>query len=122
MDNPVEVDLTDEGDVLGTVNILYTRPRVDCLVHWQHGGAYPHRERVLQELQVTGDLLGPAHRFGHVAVSGMLRYRSGVMNHHWKDNLFTTFFNQGKVVRLEMQRDGSTWGATATRVSFVKQP
>ncbi len=49
MDNPVEVDFTDSGDMLGTVNILYTRPRVDCLVHWLHGGAYPHRERVLQE-------------------------------------------------------------------------
>ncbi len=37
-DNPVEVDFTDEGEMLGTVNIMYSRPRIDCLVHWQHGG------------------------------------------------------------------------------------
>ncbi|NND97164.1 MAG: sulfatase-like hydrolase/transferase [Pirellulaceae bacterium] len=112
MDNPVEVDLTETGDLLGTVNILYTRPRVDSLVHWLYGGAYPHREKVRNELKVTGDLLGPVHRFGHVAVSGMTRYRSGAMDHRWQDNLFTTFFNHGKVVRVEMQRQGSTYEAT----------
>ena len=85
MDNPVEVDFTDEGEMLGTVNIFYTRPRVDCLVHWLHGGAYPHREKVLSELKVTGDVLGAVHRFGHVAISGTTRYRSGVMDHRWRD-------------------------------------
>lgn len=111
MDNPVEVDFTEEGEVLGTVNILYTRPRVDCFVHWLHGGAYPHRERVLREIQTTGELLGPVHRFGHVAVSGTMRYRSGAMDHHWRDNYFATFFNSGKVVRLELAREGSTYRA-----------
>lgn len=112
MDNPVEVDFTDEGEMLGTVNILYTRPRVDCLVHWLYGGAYPHRERVLSEIKVTGDLLGPAHRFGHVAVAGMARYRSGALDGAWRDNFFVTFFNSGKVVRLELDRDGATFHAT----------
>ncbi len=111
MDNPVELDWTRSGDVLGTVNIMYHRPRQDCLVHWLHGGAYPHREKVKEELKVTGDFLGPAHRFGHVAVSGLTRYRSGVMDHRWRDNFFTTFFNHGKVVRLVMEPDGSTWSA-----------
>lgn len=112
MDNPVELDFTDEADVIGTVNILYTRPRVDCLVHWQYGGAYPHREAVLDELKVTGPLLEPFHRFGHVAISGTTRYRSGVMDHRWRDNFFGTFFNTGKVVRVELQRDGSSYAAT----------
>ena len=112
MDNPVEVDFTDTGDMLGTVNILYTRPREDCLVHWLHGGAYPHRQRVLNELKVSGDLLTPAHRFGHVAVSGMTRYRSGVLDHRWGDDLFVTFFNSGKVVRLGLQPHGSTYKLT----------
>ncbi|MCA9135009.1 MAG: hypothetical protein KDA45_17690, partial [Planctomycetales bacterium] len=109
MDNPVEVDFTDEGDIIGTVNILYTRPRIDCLVHWQYGGAYPHREAVLDELKVTGDLLGPIHKFGHVAISGTTRYRSGGMNHNWGDNFFATQFNLGKVVRVELERSGSTY-------------
>ncbi len=117
MDNPVEVDFTGTGEMLGTVNILYTRPRVDALVHWMEGGAYPHRERVLSEIKVTGDLLGPAHRFGHVAVSGMARYRSGGLNPAWRNNLFVTFFNSGKVVRLEMAREGSTF--TAVQREFL---
>ena len=71
MDNPVEVDFTDAGDMLGTVNIMYHRPRVDAFVHWLHGGTYPHRDTVLGELKTTGPRLGPIHRFGHVAVSGM---------------------------------------------------
>ncbi len=112
MDNPVEVDFTDSGDMLGTVNILYTRPRVDCLVHWLHGGAYPHREKVLGEIKVTGDLLGPVHRFGHVAISGLTRYRSGVMDHRWGDDLFATFFNSGKVVRLSLEPQGSSYDVT----------
>ncbi|TWU01249.1 PVC-type heme-binding CxxCH protein [Stieleria varia] len=120
MDNPVEIDFTDSGDMLGTVNILYTRPRVDCLVHWLHGGTYPHRERVLKEVQVTGDLLGPAHRFGHVAVSGITRYRSGVMDHSMTDDLFVTFFNSGKVVRLSMQPEGSTY--RVTQHEFLHSP
>ena len=112
MDNPVEIDFTDNGDMLGTVNILYTRPRVDCLVHWLHGGAYPHRERVLDELKVSGPLLTPAHRFGHVAVSGMTRYRSGLFDLRWSDDLFVTFFNSGKVVRLKTRQSGSTYEFT----------
>lgn len=112
MDNPVEVDFTKEGDMLGTVNILYSRPRVDCMVHWLYGGVYPHRERVLGETKITGDLLGPMHRFGHVAVSGTTRYRSGVIDHRWTDDFFVTHFNSGKVVRLNVQAEGSTYRAT----------
>ncbi|MDP6446509.1 MAG: sulfatase-like hydrolase/transferase, partial [Pirellulaceae bacterium] len=112
MDNPVEIDFTDEGDVIGTVNIMYTRPRVDCLVHWQHGGAYPHSERVLGEFRHTGGLLGPIHRFGHVAISGVTRYRSGVLDHQFQNNMFAAMFNSGRVVRLALQRSGSTYAVT----------
>lgn len=117
MDNPVEVDFTDEGDVIGTVNILYSRPRVDALVHWQLGGAYPHRTAVLDELSITGGLLEPIHRFGHVAVSGATRYRSGAMDHRWRDDFFVTFFNHGKVVRTELKPHGSSY--TVTQREFL---
>jgi putative heme-binding domain-containing protein len=106
------VDFTDTGDVIGSVNILYSRPRVDALVHWLHGGAYPHREQILEEVQITGELLGPMHEFGHVAVSGVRRYRSGALDESWRDNFFAAHFNSGKVVRLEIARDGSTYRAT----------
>jgi putative membrane-bound dehydrogenase-like protein len=108
MDNPVEVDFWNTGEVLGSVNILLTRPRVDCLVHWQEGGAYPHHPSY-KELQRTGDLLGPMTKFGHVTVSGMLRYRSGRVDWHFKRDLFTTIFNTGKVMRSSVNRTGGTF-------------
>ena len=112
MDNPVEVDFTEEGEILGTVNIFYNRPRVDCLVHWLHGGAYPHYEKVLGEFQRTGDLLGPVHEFGHVAISGTMRYRSDSFGKEFQNNFFATFFNGGKVVRVELERKGASFSAT----------
>ena len=112
MDNPVEVDFTSEGEILGTVNIFYTRPRVDCLVHWLYGGAYPHYERVLGEFTRTGDLLGPVHRFGHVAISGTCRYRGTSLGKEFTNSFFATFFNRGRVVRVELKRKGSSFSAT----------
>lgn len=109
MDNPVEVDFSETGDVLGTVNILYSAPRIDCLVHWLHGGAYPHSQRVLGELPRTGDLLGPVHQFGHVGVSGTTRYRSGILDRNFRDNMFVTIFNTGQLVRIDLEQSGSTY-------------
>jgi putative membrane-bound dehydrogenase-like protein len=120
MDNPVEVDFTDSGDMLGTVNILYSRPREDCFVHWLHGGAYPHRVQVLNEHKSTGEFLTPVHSFGHVAVSGITRYRSHALDGNWDDHWFTTFFNSGKVVRLSLERQGATY--TATQHEFLTSP
>jgi putative membrane-bound dehydrogenase-like protein len=109
MDNPVEIDFTDEGEVLGTVNIFYNRPRVDCFMHWQYGGAYPHRPQILDEIKVTGELLPPTYRLGHVAVAGTLRYRSGAFDYRWQNQFFAAEFNTGKVIRLETQPAGSTF-------------
>ena len=111
MDNPVELDFTDAGEMLCTVDIFYARPRVDCLVQMIYGGAYPHYESVLGEFVRTGDLLGPAYRFGHVAVSGLTRYRSGSLEPNFRNNWFVTFFNSGRVVRMELEREGATYRA-----------
>lgn len=111
MDNPVEVDFRDEGELLGTVNLMYAQPRNDCLVHWLYGGVYPHDERVLGEFKRTGELLGAVYKFGHVAVSGMTRYRSGVLDRNFRDNIFVTTFNAGKVLRVELTRAGATFQA-----------
>jgi putative heme-binding domain-containing protein len=35
-----------------------------------------------------------------------------VIDHRWRDNFFATFFNSGKVVRVELGREGSTFHAT----------
>ena len=79
MDNPVEIDFTETGEMIGSVNILLSKPRGDCLVHWVEGGVYPRhdQQKVISEFKRTGDLLPPMTDMGHVAVSGMMRYRSG---------------------------------------------
>lgn len=109
MDNPVEIDFTPEGEMIGSVNILLNRPRVDCLVHWMEGGVYPHFGDCVAEFKRTGDLLGPITRFGHVAVSGMLRYRSTQFGPEYQGNIFTSIFNTHKVIRSQLVRSGATF-------------
>lgn len=122
MDNPVEVDFLPTGEVIGSVNILYTKPRIDCLVHWQDGGVYPHQEASIAEFTRTGDLLGPITKFGHVAVSGMCRYRSSVLGKEYKDSIFTSIFNSGKVIVSKVERAGGTFRTTETEFLSSDDP
>ncbi|MGZ0170228.1 MAG: PVC-type heme-binding CxxCH protein [Planctomycetales bacterium] len=122
MDNPVEVDFLRTGEVVGSVNILYTKPRVDCLVHWQDGGVYPHQEASIAEFKRTGDLLGPMTKFGHVAVSGMCRYRSKALGEDYQDSLFTTIFNSGKVIMSKVERFGGTFKTKETEFLSSDDP
>jgi putative membrane-bound dehydrogenase-like protein len=120
MDNPVEIDFTDEGEILGTVNLFYGRPRGDTLTHWVYGGAYPRYDQglVLEEFRKTGELLGPVHDFGHVAVSGMARYRSGALDPDWTDGWLVTHFNTGEVTLTKTRPQGATYAAEETRTIF----
>src|SRR5690606_20772168 len=85
-----------------------------CLVHWLRGGVYPRedQQQCIDEFPYTGGLLGPAIDYGHVAVSGMTRYRSAALDPTFRDQCFVTQFNTHKVVRSSLERDGSTWRAS----------
>ncbi|MBW3540158.1 MAG: HEAT repeat domain-containing protein [Planctomycetes bacterium] len=111
MDNPVEVDFAETGEMFGTVNILMSQPRVDCLMHWEEGGVYPREDQgdCIAEFRRTGDLLEPMTRMGHVAVSGVTRYRSSAFGDRYRDNLFTAIFNLHKVTRSVVERSGATF-------------
>lgn len=111
MDNPVEVDFLPTGEMLGTANIMLSKPRVDVLVHWIDGGAYPRfdQENVTAELKKTGELLPPMTELGHVAVSGMMRFRSDQFGPDYRDNVFITIFNTHKVIRSIVERSGATF-------------
>ncbi len=110
MDNPVEIDFTPEGEMLGTVNLMYSQ-RGDCLVHWMHGGVYPkfNLEKYTDEFPQTGKLLPEIHNFGHVAVSGMMRYRSGAFGDEFRGNWFVAHFNSHRLDRVQLDRSGSTF-------------
>ncbi len=116
MDNPVELDFTDEGEILGTVNLFYGRPRGDTLTHWVYGGAYPRFDQglVLEEFRKTGELLPPVYNFGHVAVSGMCRYRSGILQPEWSDGWLVTHFNTAEVTLTKTAPKGASYEAVET--------
>ena len=126
MDNPVEVDFFETGECLGTVNLFYGKPRGDCLVHWIEGGVFPRYDQAdsVAEFKSTGELLTEVHNYGHVAVSGMTRYRSGRV---FEDapalpdsaEFLVTQFNTHKVVRTVIQRDGASFRHVETRDLFV---
>ena len=118
MDNPVEVDFLETGECLGTVNLFYGQPRGDCLVHWVEGGVYPRfdQQDCIAEFPSTGDPLGPVHNYGHVAVSGLTRYRSDqffgpVHEENPQHNFFVTQFNTHKLVRTIVSREGASFKA-----------
>jgi len=126
MDNPVEVDFFETGECLGSVNLFYDRPRGDCLVHWIEGGVFPRYDQQdsVAEFKSTGDLLTEVHNYGHVAVSGMTRYRSGPLFEDAETlpdsaEFLVTQFNTHKVVHTVIQRDGATFRHVATRDLFV---
>ncbi len=118
MDNPVEVDFLETGEALGTVNLFYDGPRGDCLVHWVEGGVYPRydQQACIDEFPSTGDPLGPVHNYGHVAVSGLTRYRSDqffgpIDEENPKHSFFVTQFNTHKLVRTIVSREGASFKA-----------
>ena len=110
MDNPVEICFTEDGEMLGTVAIFDNKPdRVDAIVHWVWGGAYPYHPKVLGEFKTTGDLLPAVSRFGRVAPSGILRYRGNHLGAEYTNDLFHAQFNTHRVVRTKLTRSGSTF-------------
>lgn len=122
MDNPVEVDWLPGGEMVGTVNLFYGRPRGDVLVHWVEGGVYPRfdQQDCIDEFTWTGGILPEIHNYGHVAVSGMCRERwtspaaTGTPadgNVEPVGSVLVTQFNTHKVVRTTLARQGSTFAA-----------
>jgi len=115
-DNPVEVDFTPDGDVIGVQNLYYSQPRGDTLVHWLYGGVYERADqtKVIEGLPRTLETMPVMHNFGHVAVSGCCfwwRYPTGNREPGTLD-FMVTHFNTQRVVRMELTPEGSTYKAT----------
>lgn len=119
MDNPVEIDFTPTGDVLGTVNLFY-QTRGDCLVHWLHGGLYPRDDQpqCLAEFRRTGELLRPVLDYGHVAVSGTTRYRGRSLGAEFTGGYFVCEFNTHQVNFTRVVPEGSSF--VAERNDFLR--
>jgi putative heme-binding domain-containing protein len=115
---------TPEGEILGTVNLFYGRPRGDVLTHWVLGGVYPRddQETALAQFRRTGDLLPHVFNYGHVAVSGVERYQSGALDPRWKGDVFVSIFNTQEVVRSTLVARGTTFGARTEPFFKIHDP
>ena len=116
-DNPVEVDFTPEGDIIGVQNLYYTNPRGDTLVHWLPGGVYERSDQLkaIEGLPRTLDHMPVMYNFGHVAVSGSCFWKDSPMG---GKQFMVTHFNTQRLVRMELTTDGATYRATQNE--FVK--
>ncbi len=123
-DNPTEIDFTPEGEIVGTVNLFYSGPRGDTLIHWLRGGVYPREDQLqaIAGLPRTLEVMPVLHNFGHVAVAGCAFYRSGALNPDWRGNLFVAHFNTQRVTRMELAPDGATYRATEREFFKLQNP
>ncbi len=123
-DNPVKLDFTPEGDVIGSMNLYFSRPRGDVIMHWLRGGVYPREDqkKVIEGLPRTLEVMPVVHNFGHVAVSGCAFHRSGALDPDWRGHLFVTHFNTGRLTRMEMTRDGATFKVAEREFLKMQNP
>ena len=119
--NPTEVTFTAEGEVFGTVAVYdNVGGRHDALLHWISGGVFNLTERNYRSVRLTGDVLTPLSRRGHVAPAGVTRYRGTAFGPEYRDNVFLCEFNTHKVYRLTVQRAGATY--TSQDEVFLSSP
>ncbi len=120
IDNPTQIDFTDSGEIIGAINLFQTQPRVDALTHWIYQGNYPRtdQKKNLAGFTQTGTPLPPISHLGDSNVSGLHRYRSGILNQNWTDQWFATHLNGASVTRTRLSRTGSTYDAIDTETIF----
>jgi len=114
-DNPVEVDFTRSGDIIGVQNLYYSNPRGDTIVHWLYGGVYERSDQLkaIAHLPRTLETMPVMYNFGHVAVSGCCFWKSYPTENREQrtENLLVTHFNTQRLVRMELTPSGSTYKA-----------
>lgn len=122
-DNPVEVDFTAEGDIIGVQNLYYSQPRGDTLVHWLYGGVYERADQLkaIAHLPRTLETMPVMYNFGHVAVSGCAFWR-GWPSAKDAQQFMVTHFNTQRLVRMELTPDGSTYKAVENEFLKMHNP
>lgn len=114
--NPIEVAFTPAGEMLGIMTWYNPdEARHDALVHFVLNGVYPRRvDAWINEFKRSGPLMPAITRYGVVAPSGILRYRSGSFGPGYADNYFVSYYNTHRVNRIQLKRDGATFRAEET--------
>ncbi len=125
-DNPVEVDFTRSGDIIGVQNLYYTQPRGDTIIHWLYGGVYERSDQLkaIAHLPRTLETMPVMYNFGHVAVSGCCFWKSyPTANREPRtENFMVTHFNTQRLVRMELTPSGSTYKAVENEFLKLHNP
>jgi putative membrane-bound dehydrogenase-like protein len=125
-DNPVEVDFTRSGDIIGVQNLYYSQPRGDTIIHWLYGGVYerPDQLKAIAHLPRTLETMPVMYNFGHVAVSGSCFWKSyPTANREQRtENFMVTHFNTQRLVRMELTPSGSTYKAVENEFLKLHNP
>lgn len=137
-DNPVEIDFTPDGEIIGVMNLYYNQPRGDTLVHWLPGGVYERADqmKVIEGLPRTLAHMPVMHNFGHVAVSGScfwhkaesvdfsppssVKINGAAKSDRTPLQFLVTHFNTQRLVRMELTPEGATY--QATEHEFLRLP
>ena len=123
-DNPVKVDFTPDGEIIGVQNLYYSQPRGDTIVHWLYGGVYERADQMkaIEGLPRTLSRMPVMYNFGHVAVSGCCFAKSGALFKAQPLQLLVTYFNTQRVVRMELTPDGATYQARENEFLTLHDP
>lgn len=125
-DNPVEVDFTSGGDIIGVQNLYYSQPRGDTIVHWLYGGVYERADQLkaIAHLPRTLETMPVMYNFGHVAVSGCAFWRAfpTANSERRTENFMVTHFNTQRLVRMELTPEGSTYKAVENEFLKLHNP
>ncbi len=125
-DNPVEVDFTRSGDIIGVQNLYYSQPRGDTIIHWLYGGVYERSDQLkaIAHLPRTLETMPVMYNFGHVAVSGSCFWKSyPTLNLKPETQHFmVTHFNTQRLVRMELTPSGSTYKAVENEFLKLHTP
>jgi len=123
-DNPVEVDFTRDGDIIGVQNLYYTQPRGDTLIHWLYGGVYERSDQLkaIAHLPRTLEHMPVMYNFGHVAVSGCCFWKKYPSNNKVAQQFMVTHFNTQRLVRMELTPSGSTYKAVENEFLKLYNP
>ena len=113
--NPVEVAFSPEGDLFTTCPIFDSiGGRHDAMIHWVRGSTAGPRDYAAPVLKQTGYRIPSVRRWGQVAPSGLMRYRSQELGQEYRNTYFATHFNTATVVNTKLQRIGSTFEGSDT--------
>lgn len=123
-DNPVEVDFTPEGDLIGVQNLYYSQPRGDTLMHWLYGGVYERADQLkaISHLPRTLEHMPVMYNFGHVAVSGCAFWHAWPSVNKTAQQFMVTHFNTQRLVRMEITPSGSTYKAVENEFLKLHHP